>query len=118
MKANQFATIFQSIRTRTGEEPPYRVGVLMVNGQIFAGSAEPATPAGLVRIAVERKALAHLTKPPEIVWLDLEAIQAVTDNEFTGAPVPLPAALQDMDSRKDGTDTVEHEGKETHEPQV
>jgi len=89
MKANQFTAVFSAIKTRTGKEAPYRVGVLMLNGQMFAGTAEPATATGLVKMLVERKAEAHLSKPVEIVWLDVEAIQAITDNEIL-TPPPAP----------------------------
>jgi hypothetical protein len=114
MKAMQFARVFQLIKTRTGTDAPYRVGILMMNGERVSGWAHPAEGNGLVRVDVDQVHLAHLTKPPIAVWLDVEAIQGVTDEGILAAA--LPAAGQAIDSRKDGIPET-HEDTKAHDDQ-
>jgi len=86
MTPEQVGFVFQTIRERHPEATPtappggaVRVGVLMLNGQLFAGMAYPIDSHRLVHMEVERIAEAHLTKRPYTVYLDQISIQAITD---------------------------------------
>jgi hypothetical protein len=112
MNIGQLRAVFRTIQPHAGD-PPYRIGVLMMNGQQFAGLAYPPDGNGLMRLDVERIAEAHLMKPPTMIWIDVAAIQAVTDNDFF-AVVP---ALERQAGETAGTET-ETEGKSDHVGQV
>ena len=86
MKVEQFARVFQLIKTRTTREPPYQVDLILMHGERFGGMADPVDATGMVRIEVARVHTAHLSKPPAVVWIDVDSIQGITDDEVLTPP--------------------------------
>ncbi len=85
--------------------------VLMSDSTLFSGHVYAPSAHGTMQIDVERTHLAHLTKKPPVVFVDVRSVQAITSNSGTlpSAPAPL---VEEAASRKDGV-TSDHEEKRT-----
>jgi hypothetical protein len=81
MTPEQLDIVFNPPReTRAALPPTRKVSVILTNGQVFTGMGVLDANAKLLRLEVERVALAHLTKKPTPLAIGYESILAITDN--------------------------------------
>jgi hypothetical protein len=86
MNSTQVSAVFAKIKERTTKEAPYQIVLVLMHGERFGGLATPVDANGMVRMEVDRVFDAHLSKPPAIVWFDINHIQAITDEEVLITP--------------------------------
>jgi len=88
MTPNQVTNVLRAINPLN---TPTRVSLLLNNGKLMEGDALPPDANGLIKLSMERVAVAHLSKGPLIVFIDVTSINAITTDTLAVPSVAMTA---------------------------